>query len=159
MLKTCISLSSLQVKHGHSKLVWCALIGKTFYYYRNHEDKVIPLPLLFLNPSFPFLMMLFSLLLLLCLMLRTLPWLYFSPSNNICSAKRINIFSDFFFNYLKLKWLKRQVTALSQVTVYLVSHFLHLVLWSLQSRLLYRSWYNLHTVTKISSNNNMGRGR
>ncbi|NXC13015.1 PKHH1 protein, partial [Corythaeola cristata] len=39
MLKTCISLSSLQVKHGHSKLVWCALIGKTFYYYRNHEDK------------------------------------------------------------------------------------------------------------------------
>uniref|UniRef100_A0A8C0HIG4 Pleckstrin homology, MyTH4 and FERM domain containing H1 n=1 Tax=Buteo japonicus TaxID=224669 RepID=A0A8C0HIG4_9AVES len=28
-----------KVKHGHSKLVWCALIGKTFYYYRNHEDK------------------------------------------------------------------------------------------------------------------------
>ncbi|XP_008850379.1 pleckstrin homology domain-containing family H member 1 isoform X1 [Nannospalax galili] len=28
-----------KVKHGHSKLVWCALIGKTFYYYRSHEDK------------------------------------------------------------------------------------------------------------------------
>uniref|UniRef100_A0A8C0IVV0 Pleckstrin homology, MyTH4 and FERM domain containing H1 n=1 Tax=Chelonoidis abingdonii TaxID=106734 RepID=A0A8C0IVV0_CHEAB len=28
-----------KVKHGHSKLVWCALIGKTFYYYRNNEDK------------------------------------------------------------------------------------------------------------------------
>ncbi|NXV58255.1 PKHH1 protein, partial [Molothrus ater] len=28
-----------KVKHGHSKLVWCALIGKTFYYYRNHEDR------------------------------------------------------------------------------------------------------------------------
>nr|XP_014347011.1 PREDICTED: pleckstrin homology domain-containing family H member 1 [Latimeria chalumnae] len=28
-----------KVKHGHSKLVWCALIGKIFYYYRNHEDK------------------------------------------------------------------------------------------------------------------------
>lgn len=54
--KTCISLSSLQVKHGHSKLVWCALIGKTFYYYRNHEDKVIPFHLWFLNPPFPFLM-------------------------------------------------------------------------------------------------------
>uniref|UniRef100_A0A8D0HB55 Pleckstrin homology, MyTH4 and FERM domain containing H1 n=1 Tax=Sphenodon punctatus TaxID=8508 RepID=A0A8D0HB55_SPHPU len=28
-----------KVKHGHSKLVWCALIEKNFYYYRNHEDK------------------------------------------------------------------------------------------------------------------------
>ncbi|XP_075387167.1 pleckstrin homology domain-containing family H member 1 [Tenrec ecaudatus] len=28
-----------KVKHGHSKLVWCALIGKTFFYYRSHEDK------------------------------------------------------------------------------------------------------------------------
>ncbi|XP_056666917.1 pleckstrin homology domain-containing family H member 1 isoform X3 [Monodelphis domestica] len=28
-----------KVKHGHSKLVWCSLIGKTFYYYRSHEDK------------------------------------------------------------------------------------------------------------------------
>ncbi|XP_015986802.2 pleckstrin homology domain-containing family H member 1 isoform X1 [Rousettus aegyptiacus] len=28
-----------KVKHGHSKLVWCALIGRTFYYYRSHEDK------------------------------------------------------------------------------------------------------------------------
>lgn len=30
-----------KVKHGHSKLVWCALVGKTFYYYRSHEDKVL----------------------------------------------------------------------------------------------------------------------
>lgn len=29
-----------QVKHGHSKLVWCSLVGKVFYYYRNQEDKV-----------------------------------------------------------------------------------------------------------------------
>lgn len=29
-----------QVKHGHSKLVWCSLVGKIFYYYRNQEDKV-----------------------------------------------------------------------------------------------------------------------
>ncbi|KAK7142063.1 hypothetical protein R3I94_011682 [Phoxinus phoxinus] len=28
-----------KVKHGHSKLVWCALIGKVFYYYRNLDDK------------------------------------------------------------------------------------------------------------------------
>uniref|UniRef100_A0A8C9W1K0 Pleckstrin homology domain containing, family H (with MyTH4 domain) member 1 n=1 Tax=Scleropages formosus TaxID=113540 RepID=A0A8C9W1K0_SCLFO len=28
-----------KVKHGHSKLVWCALISKVFYYYRNHDDK------------------------------------------------------------------------------------------------------------------------
>lgn len=108
MLKTCISLSSLQVKHGHSKLVWCALIGKTFYYYRNHEEKVIPFPLLFLNPPFPFLMMLSFLLLLVCLMLQALPWLYYSPSNSICSTKRINILSDFFFlkaNMTKGKWL------------------------------------------------------
>ncbi|XP_043844302.1 pleckstrin homology domain-containing family H member 1 [Dromiciops gliroides] len=28
-----------KVKHGHSKLVWCSLVGKTFYYYRSHEDK------------------------------------------------------------------------------------------------------------------------
>ncbi|KAM9068039.1 pleckstrin homology domain-containing family H member 1 isoform 2-T3 [Sarcophilus harrisii] len=28
-----------KVKHGHSKLVWCSLIGRTFYYYRSHEDK------------------------------------------------------------------------------------------------------------------------
>uniref|UniRef100_A0A8C0WB43 Pleckstrin homology domain-containing family H member 1 n=1 Tax=Castor canadensis TaxID=51338 RepID=A0A8C0WB43_CASCN len=28
-----------KVKHGHSKLVWCALVGKTFYYYRSYEDK------------------------------------------------------------------------------------------------------------------------
>ncbi|XP_035116669.1 pleckstrin homology domain-containing family H member 1 isoform X2 [Callithrix jacchus] len=28
-----------KVKHGHSKLVWCALVGKSFYYYRSHEDK------------------------------------------------------------------------------------------------------------------------
>ncbi|KAB0397410.1 hypothetical protein E2I00_008683, partial [Balaenoptera physalus] len=30
---------TFQVKHGHSKLVWCALVGRTFYYYRSHEDK------------------------------------------------------------------------------------------------------------------------
>uniref|UniRef100_A0A8D0BSE3 Pleckstrin homology, MyTH4 and FERM domain containing H1 n=1 Tax=Salvator merianae TaxID=96440 RepID=A0A8D0BSE3_SALMN len=29
-----------KVKHGRSKLVWCVLIGGTFFYYRNHEDKV-----------------------------------------------------------------------------------------------------------------------
>uniref|UniRef100_A0A8C2B7K4 Pleckstrin homology domain containing, family H (with MyTH4 domain) member 1 n=1 Tax=Cyprinus carpio TaxID=7962 RepID=A0A8C2B7K4_CYPCA len=28
-----------KVKHGHSKLLWCALIGKVFYYYRNQDDK------------------------------------------------------------------------------------------------------------------------
>eukprot|EP00062_Callorhinchus_milii_P021013 gi/632977282/ref/XP_007905260.1/ PREDICTED: pleckstrin homology domain-containing family H member 1 isoform X1 [Callorhinchus milii] len=28
-----------KVKHGYSKLVWCALIGKMFYYFRNQEDK------------------------------------------------------------------------------------------------------------------------
>nr|XP_033807347.1 pleckstrin homology domain-containing family H member 1 isoform X2 [Geotrypetes seraphini] len=28
-----------KVKHGRSKLVWCALQGKTFYYYRSQEDK------------------------------------------------------------------------------------------------------------------------
>ncbi|XP_051502731.1 pleckstrin homology domain-containing family H member 1 [Myxocyprinus asiaticus] len=28
-----------KVKHGHSKLVWCALFGKVFYYYRNQDDK------------------------------------------------------------------------------------------------------------------------
>ncbi|XP_061599611.1 pleckstrin homology domain-containing family H member 1 isoform X2 [Cololabis saira] len=29
-----------KVKHGHSKLVWCSLVGKIFYYYRNQEDKL-----------------------------------------------------------------------------------------------------------------------
>ena len=29
-----------QVKHGYSKRVWCALLGKTLYYFRNQEDKV-----------------------------------------------------------------------------------------------------------------------
>ncbi|XP_062325477.1 pleckstrin homology domain-containing family H member 1 [Osmerus eperlanus] len=28
-----------KVKHGHSKLVWCSLVGRIFYYYRNQEDK------------------------------------------------------------------------------------------------------------------------
>ncbi|KAJ6667244.1 hypothetical protein lerEdw1_017222 [Lerista edwardsae] len=28
-----------KVKHGRSKMVWCSLVGKTFCYYRNHEDK------------------------------------------------------------------------------------------------------------------------
>ncbi|XP_017277104.1 pleckstrin homology domain-containing family H member 1 isoform X1 [Kryptolebias marmoratus] len=29
-----------KVKHGHSKLVWCSLVGKVFCYYRNQEDKL-----------------------------------------------------------------------------------------------------------------------
>ncbi|XP_040055467.2 pleckstrin homology domain-containing family H member 1 [Gasterosteus aculeatus] len=29
-----------KVKHGHSKLVWCSLVGKVFSYYRNQEDKL-----------------------------------------------------------------------------------------------------------------------
>ncbi|XP_058470740.1 pleckstrin homology domain-containing family H member 1 [Solea solea] len=29
-----------KVKHGHSKLVWCSLVGKVFYYYRNQDDKL-----------------------------------------------------------------------------------------------------------------------
>uniref|UniRef100_A0A8C5EXR2 Pleckstrin homology, MyTH4 and FERM domain containing H1 n=1 Tax=Gouania willdenowi TaxID=441366 RepID=A0A8C5EXR2_GOUWI len=29
-----------KVKHGHSKLVWCSLVGKVFNYYRNQEDKL-----------------------------------------------------------------------------------------------------------------------
>uniref|UniRef100_A0A672IYS9 Pleckstrin homology domain containing, family H (with MyTH4 domain) member 1 n=1 Tax=Salarias fasciatus TaxID=181472 RepID=A0A672IYS9_SALFA len=29
-----------KVKHGHSKLVWCSLVGKVFYYFRNQEDKL-----------------------------------------------------------------------------------------------------------------------
>lgn len=33
-----------QVKHGYSKRVWCTLVGKTLYYFRNQEDKVGPLP-------------------------------------------------------------------------------------------------------------------
>ncbi|KAK5605191.1 hypothetical protein CRENBAI_021359 [Crenichthys baileyi] len=28
-----------KVKHGYSKRVWCALIGKTLYYFRSQEDK------------------------------------------------------------------------------------------------------------------------
>ncbi|KAJ8289151.1 hypothetical protein COCON_G00018100 [Conger conger] len=28
-----------KVKHGHSKLVWCSLVGKVFFYYRNQDDK------------------------------------------------------------------------------------------------------------------------
>lgn len=35
-------ISIFQVKHGHSKLVWCALVSRTFYYYRTYEDKVLP---------------------------------------------------------------------------------------------------------------------
>ncbi|CAG6017975.1 unnamed protein product [Menidia menidia] len=31
--------SVLRVKHGYSKRVWCALIGKTLYYFRSQEDK------------------------------------------------------------------------------------------------------------------------
>ncbi|CAL9686735.1 unnamed protein product [Knipowitschia caucasica] len=29
-----------KVKHGHSKLVWCCLVGKVLCYYRNKEDKL-----------------------------------------------------------------------------------------------------------------------
>uniref|UniRef100_A0A146X4C5 Pleckstrin domain-containing family H member 2 n=1 Tax=Fundulus heteroclitus TaxID=8078 RepID=A0A146X4C5_FUNHE len=29
----------IKVKHGYSKRVWCALIGKTLYYFRGQEDK------------------------------------------------------------------------------------------------------------------------
>ncbi|KAL7379940.1 hypothetical protein ABVT39_008726 [Epinephelus coioides] len=29
-----------KVKHGHSKLVWCSLVGRVFYYFRNQEDKL-----------------------------------------------------------------------------------------------------------------------
>ena len=36
-----------QVKHGHSKLVWCSLVGKVFSYYRVQEDKVHHLGLAF----------------------------------------------------------------------------------------------------------------
>ncbi|XP_075783503.1 pleckstrin homology domain-containing family H member 1 isoform X3 [Pelodiscus sinensis] len=39
-----------KVKHGHSKLVWCALIGKAFFYYRNNEDKC-PLGHLYIRKS------------------------------------------------------------------------------------------------------------
>uniref|UniRef100_H9GAG7 Pleckstrin homology, MyTH4 and FERM domain containing H1 n=1 Tax=Anolis carolinensis TaxID=28377 RepID=H9GAG7_ANOCA len=39
-----------KVKHGRSKLVWCVLIGKIFYYYRNQEDKC-PLGHLHLHES------------------------------------------------------------------------------------------------------------
>ncbi|XP_072425397.1 pleckstrin homology domain-containing family H member 1 isoform X2 [Chiloscyllium punctatum] len=28
-----------KVRHGYSKLVWCSLVGKVFYYYRNQDDK------------------------------------------------------------------------------------------------------------------------
>ncbi|KAM6915989.1 pleckstrin homology domain-containing family H member 2 [Xenentodon cancila] len=31
--------SLIKVKHGYSKRVWCALIGKTLYYFRCQEDK------------------------------------------------------------------------------------------------------------------------
>ncbi|XP_042294777.1 pleckstrin homology domain-containing family H member 1 isoform X2 [Sceloporus undulatus] len=39
-----------KVKHGRSKLVWSVLIGKTFYYYRNQEDKC-PLGHLYVRES------------------------------------------------------------------------------------------------------------
>uniref|UniRef100_A0A8U7MB61 Pleckstrin homology, MyTH4 and FERM domain containing H2 n=1 Tax=Corvus moneduloides TaxID=1196302 RepID=A0A8U7MB61_CORMO len=32
-----------KVKHGYSKRVWCTLVGKILYYFRNQEDKVGPL--------------------------------------------------------------------------------------------------------------------
>ncbi|XP_068014941.1 pleckstrin homology domain-containing family H member 2 isoform X3 [Melanerpes formicivorus] len=30
---------TIQVKHGYSKRVWCTLVGKNLYYFRNQEDK------------------------------------------------------------------------------------------------------------------------
>uniref|UniRef100_A0A6Q2WYD8 Pleckstrin homology, MyTH4 and FERM domain containing H1 n=1 Tax=Esox lucius TaxID=8010 RepID=A0A6Q2WYD8_ESOLU len=38
-----------KVKHGHSKLVWCSLVGKVFYYFRNQDDKVLTPLLLILS--------------------------------------------------------------------------------------------------------------
>lgn len=40
LIVTAVVLCVWQVKHGYSKRVWCALIGKTLYYFRSQEDKV-----------------------------------------------------------------------------------------------------------------------
>ncbi|MGH0173914.1 UNVERIFIED_CONTAM: hypothetical protein FKN15_070792 [Acipenser sinensis] len=40
-----------KVKHGYSKRVWCALIGKTLYYFRSQEDKVAPASVSSINQS------------------------------------------------------------------------------------------------------------
>lgn len=40
ILSLIVTVEHHQVKHGYSKRVWCALIGKTLYYFRSQEDKV-----------------------------------------------------------------------------------------------------------------------
>ncbi|XP_077470135.1 pleckstrin homology domain-containing family H member 2 [Stigmatopora argus] len=37
--RPCAKGHLIKVKHGYSKRVWCALIGKTLYYFRSQEDK------------------------------------------------------------------------------------------------------------------------
>ncbi|XP_078452200.1 pleckstrin homology domain-containing family H member 1-like [Lampetra planeri] len=39
-LKPCAHGWLTKVKHGYSKRVWCALVGKVFYYFRSQEDKM-----------------------------------------------------------------------------------------------------------------------
>uniref|UniRef100_S4RMZ3 Pleckstrin homology, MyTH4 and FERM domain containing H1 n=1 Tax=Petromyzon marinus TaxID=7757 RepID=S4RMZ3_PETMA len=39
-LKPCAHGWLTKVKHGYSKRVWCALVGKIFYYFRSQEDKM-----------------------------------------------------------------------------------------------------------------------
>ncbi|XP_057703666.1 pleckstrin homology domain-containing family H member 2 isoform X2 [Corythoichthys intestinalis] len=38
-IRPCMKGQLIKVKHGYSKRVWCALIGKTLYYFRSQEDK------------------------------------------------------------------------------------------------------------------------
>uniref|UniRef100_A0A8C9VYV0 Pleckstrin homology, MyTH4 and FERM domain containing H2 n=1 Tax=Scleropages formosus TaxID=113540 RepID=A0A8C9VYV0_SCLFO len=38
-IRPCMKGLLTKVKHGYSKRVWCALIGKTLYYFRSQEDK------------------------------------------------------------------------------------------------------------------------
>ncbi|XP_063008156.1 pleckstrin homology domain-containing family H member 2 isoform X5 [Melospiza melodia melodia] len=50
-----------KVKHGYSKRVWCTLVGKTLYYFRNQEDKGLQLLALCVGlflPQHPFLWLL-----------------------------------------------------------------------------------------------------
>ncbi|KPP73858.1 pleckstrin-like domain-containing family H member 2-like [Scleropages formosus] len=39
-IRPCMKGLLTKVKHGYSKRVWCALIGKTLYYFRSQEDKI-----------------------------------------------------------------------------------------------------------------------
>lgn len=127
-------LSSLQVKHGHSKLVWCALIGKTFYYYRNHEDRVIPFSPFIPRPSFPI-----SFGAFFTASVSQVSFLVVLLFQQHLFHKENQYFSDFIFLSLNDSRLKRQVIALSLITLHLVPHLLHLVLCSLLSRLFYSS--------------------